>query len=88
MRTLRWGILVGARYVGANGLPFSAVVNGDLNGDESTSNDLAFVYDPDDPSTPPAIAASMRKVLANPRNVARDYLAERSQRWTVNEQDP
>jgi hypothetical protein len=69
-----WGIRIGGRYVGANGRPFSAVVNGDLNGDEATSNDLAFVFDPDDPTTPAAIAASMRKVLDNPRNVARDYL--------------
>jgi hypothetical protein len=69
-----WGVRIGGRYVGANGRPFSAIVNGDLNGDEATSNDLAFVFDPDDPTTPAAIAASMRKVLDNPRNVARDYL--------------
>jgi hypothetical protein len=70
----RWGVLVGLRYVGQNGRPFSAIVNGDINGDEATSNDLAFIFDPNDPSTPPAIAASMRKVLDNPNNVARDYL--------------
>jgi hypothetical protein len=73
---LRWGVLLGGRYVGTNGRPLSAVVNGDINGDEATSNDLAFVFDPNDPSTPPAIAASMRKVLDNPRNVARNYLRE------------
>ena len=71
---LGWGILLGGRYVGANGRPFSAVVNGDINGDEATSNDLAFVFDPNNPSTPASVAASMRKVLDNPRNVARDYL--------------
>ena len=68
------GITVGGRYVGANGRPFSAIVNGDINGDEATSNDLAFVFDPDDPATPPAVAAAMRRVLSNPHNVARDYL--------------
>ena len=72
----RWGILLGGRYVGMNGRPFSAVVNGDINGDEATGNDLAFVFDPNDPSTPAAVAASMRRVLANPRNVARDYLLQ------------
>ena len=73
---LTWagGFLVGLRYVGANGRPFSAIVNGDINGDESTSNDLAFVFDPNDPATPAAVAASMRKVLDNPANIARDYL--------------
>ena len=69
-----WGVQLGARYVGSRGRPISAVVNGDINGDEATSNDLAFVFNPDDPSTPPAIADAMRRVLANPRNVARDYL--------------
>jgi len=73
---IAWGIFLGGRYVGANGRPFSAVVNGDINGDEATSNDLAFVFDPDDPATPAAVAASMRKVLDNPRNVARAYLRE------------
>jgi hypothetical protein len=71
---LGWGIQLGGRYVGMSGRPISAVVNGDINGDEATSNDLAFVFDPNDPTTPPNIAASMRKVLDNPRNVARDYL--------------
>ena len=36
------------------------MVNGDINGDESNANDLAFVFDPDDPATPPDIAAAMR----------------------------
>ncbi len=73
---LRWGILLGGRYVGTTGRPFSAVVNGDINGDEAISNDLAFVFDPDDPSTPLTVAASMRRVLDNPRNVARGYLRD------------
>lgn len=70
------GVRVGGRYVGSNGRPFSAIVNGDINGDEATSNDLAFVFDPDSPSTPKAVADAMRRVLANPRNVARAYLRE------------
>ena len=68
------GITVGARYVGVSGRPFSLTVNGDINGDDYASNDLAFVFDPDDPATPPDIAASMRRILANPRSVARDYV--------------
>ncbi|HTE44347.1 MAG TPA: hypothetical protein VK636_03795, partial [Gemmatimonadaceae bacterium] len=69
-----WGAHVGVRYVGMTGRPISAIVNGDINGDEATSNDLAFVFNPDDPSTPKVIADAMRRVLDNPRNVARDYL--------------
>ena len=69
------GFQLGARYVGSTGRPFSLTVNGDINGDDYNGDDLAFIFDPDDPATPAAVAASMRKVLANPRNVARDYLA-------------
>ncbi|MDB4949164.1 MAG: TonB-dependent receptor [Gemmatimonadetes bacterium] len=68
------GFRVGARYVGSTGRPFSLTVNGDINGDDYNGNDLAFLFDPDDPATPAAVAASMRKVLANPDNVARDYI--------------
>ena len=71
------GVRVGGRYVGSNGRPFSAVVNGDINGDEAPSNDLAFVFDPDAPTTPKPIADAMRRVLSNPRNVARNYLHHR-----------
>ncbi|HVT40069.1 MAG TPA: carboxypeptidase-like regulatory domain-containing protein [Gemmatimonadaceae bacterium] len=70
-----WGVRVSGRYVGSNGRPFSAVVNGDINGDEATSNDLAFVFDPDNKRTPRPVADAMRRVLANPNNVARNYLS-------------
>jgi len=69
------GFQLTARYVGSTGRPFSLVVNGDINGDEATANDLAFIFDPDDPATPDSVAAAMRDVLANEQNVARDYIA-------------
>lgn len=68
------GFRLSGRYVGSSGRPFSLVVNGDINGDEATSNDLAFLFDPDDPATPSDVAAAMRRVLANPKNVAREYM--------------
>ena len=71
-----WGVQLGWRYVGSKGRPISAIVNGDINGDEATSNDLAFVFNPEDPSTPAAISEAMRRVLNNPRNVARGYLLD------------
>jgi hypothetical protein len=70
------GFRVAARYVGQNGRPFSAVVNGDINGDESNANDLALVFDPADPATAPDVAAAMQRVLDNPDNVAAEYLRE------------
>ena len=69
-----WGIELALRYRGQSGRPFSLVVDGDINGDEANGNDLAFLFDPDDPRTDPAIATSMRKVLATPANVAAAYI--------------
>jgi hypothetical protein len=71
-----YGFRLSGRYVGATGRPISAVVNGDINGDESAANDLAYVFDPDDPATPADVAGAMRRVLANPENVARGYLRD------------
>jgi len=68
------GIAIAARYAGGSGRPFSLVVDGDINGDEANGNDLAFLFDPDDPATPADVAASMRRVLANPSNLAREYI--------------
>ena len=70
------GLRLGVRYVGNTGRPFSLVVNGDINGDGYSGNDLAFVFDPDDSSTPTAVAESMRRILANEESVARDYIAD------------
>jgi len=71
-----WGFRVTGSYVGISGRPYSLVINGDVNGDGTANNDLAFVFDPNDPSTPADIAAGMRKVLDNPNNRARGYIAD------------
>ncbi|HYW11320.1 MAG TPA: carboxypeptidase regulatory-like domain-containing protein [Longimicrobium sp.] len=68
------GFRVSGRYVGSTGRPFSLVVNGDINGDDYNGNDLAFLFDPDDPATAPDVAASMRRVMENPDNVAGAYI--------------
>ena len=68
------GFELSARYLGASGRPFTLVVDGDVNGDEANGNDRAFLFDPDDPTTSPQVAASMRRLLANSGNVARDYI--------------
>lgn len=68
------GLTISARYVGTSGRPFSLVVDGDINGDEANGNDRAFLFDPDDPSTPADVAASMRRVMANSKNLAAEYI--------------
>ncbi|MBA3670945.1 MAG: TonB-dependent receptor [Gemmatimonadaceae bacterium] len=69
-----WGFRVSGRYIARSGTPVSLIIAGDPNGDGTSSNDLAFVFDPDDPATPATVAASMRKVLENPDNAIRDYI--------------
>ena len=69
-----WGIEMAVRYRGQSGRPFSLVVDCDINGDEATGDDLAFLFDPENPATDATVAASMRKLLANPSDVAAEYV--------------
>ncbi|WP_345209442.1 TonB-dependent receptor [Mucilaginibacter gynuensis] len=72
------GFSLSGRYTGTGGTRYSLTVDADINGDfvggPSTDNDLAFVFDPNDPNTPAAVKASMEKVLSNPDNRAKDYI--------------
>jgi hypothetical protein len=65
-----FGMNVGVRYSGIGGSRYSLRVAGNVNGDFVSSNDLAFVFNPDDPNTPSAVADGMRNVLNNPDNRA------------------
>ena len=47
-----WGISVGARFSGIGGTRYSLIVGGNVNGDFVDSNDLAYIYNPNDPNTP------------------------------------
>lgn len=70
-----WGFQLSGRYVGISGTPFSAMVAGDVNGDDpNNNNDLAMVFDPADAKTPAAVGTAMRALLDDPNSVARDYL--------------
>ena len=76
MAALPAGATVAGRLIVSGGRPYSLVVDGDLNGDESNGNDLAFIFDPDDPRTQPEVAASLRRMIADPANNAGSYLAQ------------
>ncbi len=54
---------------------FSANVNQDINGDISR-NDLAYIFNPNDPSTPENIAAEMRTLLEVTSPEFKKYLEE------------
>jgi hypothetical protein len=72
------GFVLSGRFTGLGGTRYSLTVDSDINGDfvggPGTDNDLAFVFDPNNPNTPAAVAASMQKVLSNPDNRAADYI--------------
>ncbi|EOR93862.1 hypothetical protein ADIARSV_2999 [Arcticibacter svalbardensis MN12-7] len=72
------GFSFSGRFTGSGGTRFSLTVDSDINGDfvggPSTDNDLAFVFDPNDPNTNADVKASMEKVLSNPDNRAKKYL--------------
>ncbi|MBS1660123.1 MAG: carboxypeptidase regulatory-like domain-containing protein [Bacteroidetes bacterium] len=73
------GFVLSGKFSGIGGTRYSLVVNADINGDflggtGSTNNDLAFVFNPNDPKTDPAVAKAMQTVLDNGQNRARDYI--------------
>ena len=60
-----WGLNIGVRYSGMGGTRYSMVVNGNINGDYVSGNDLAFVFDPYDSKTPQDIRDGMIALLNN-----------------------
>lgn len=75
-----WGINVGVRYSGIGGTRYSLAVNGNVNGDFVSSNDLAYVFDVNDPSVSAAIRNGIKAILDNPNvdNSIKDYLRKSS----------
>jgi hypothetical protein len=71
-----YGIELSGTYIGISGRGFSLLVSGDIDGTGSSNNDLAFIFDPDDPSTPANIAQGMRNAIENARPNVAKYLKE------------
>lgn len=61
-----WGITAGLRFSGIGGTRYSLGVNGNVNGDFVDSNDLAFIYDPNDINTPAYLRDGITAILNNP----------------------
>ena len=61
-----WGVTVGLRYSGIGGTRYTLAVSGNMNGDFVSSNDLAYVYDPANPSTPEYLRTGIQAILDNP----------------------
>jgi len=73
---LPYGFNLTASYVGISGSPFSLLVTGDLDGTGSANNDLAFIFDPNDPATPAAIREGMNNAISRARPNVAAYLRE------------
>ena len=71
-----YGVKIGVRYSGIGGQRYSIGVNGNVNGDFVNSNDLAFIFDPNNTSNPDAIREGMQAILDNPNadKKFKDYL--------------
>ena len=48
------------------GTRYSLAVNGNVNGDFVSSNDLAYIYDPNDAATPQYLREGIQSILDNP----------------------
>lgn len=71
-----WGITAGLRFSGIGGTRYSVIVGGNVNGDYVSSNDLAFIFDPNDPDTDADVKQGLEDLLANPdvQNSVKDYI--------------
>lgn len=71
-----WGFNVGIRYSGIGGSRYSLAVGGNVNGDFVNSNDLAFVFDPKDPTVAEKVRKGIQQILDNPQAAesVKDYI--------------
>lgn len=60
------GINAGIRFSAIGGTRYSLGVSGNVNGDFVNSNDLAYIYDINNPTTPTYIKEGIQTILDNP----------------------
>lgn len=74
------GFSLSGRFSGIGGTRYSLVVAGDLNGDfvgqAGARNDLAYVFNPNDPNVAPAVREGIQQLLNDPENASADYMRE------------
>lgn len=71
-----YGVTIGLRYSGIGGTRYSMAVQGNMNGDFVSSNDLAYIYDPNSPATPENIRTGLQNILNDPKaeQSIKDYI--------------
>ncbi|RXG22556.1 TonB-dependent receptor [Leeuwenhoekiella aequorea] len=74
------GFVLGATITGTGGTRYSLMTasNTSANGDFNLSNDIAYIYDPNDPATPQDIRDAYNQILADPETSSsfKEYLRE------------
>lgn len=72
------GVSVGIRYSGIGGTRYSLAVSGNPNGDFVNSNDLAYVFNPNDPASLEKYTTGINGILNNPNADAglKQYIRE------------
>ncbi|MEO5909382.1 MAG: hypothetical protein ABIP95_00770 [Pelobium sp.] len=61
-----YGLNIGVRYSGIGGSRYSMIVAGNVNGDFVASNDLAYVFNPNNPTVDAAVKTGIQAILDNP----------------------
>ncbi len=61
-----YGFSVGFRYSGIGGTRYSLLAGGNVNGDFVATNDLAYVFDPNNTAVPQAVRTGVQTLLDNP----------------------
>ena len=62
-----YGVSVGVRYSGIGGTRYSLLAGGNINGDfVAGDNDLAFIFDPNNPNTSKQLITGLNNLLNNP----------------------
>ncbi len=75
-----YGVTVGVRYSGIGGTRYSLLSGANTNGDFVATNDLAFIFDRNNPSVPANVRAGLQSLLDNPlaSQSLKDYILKYS----------
>jgi hypothetical protein len=71
-----FGVTMGLRFSGISGTRYSLAISGNMNGDFVSSNDLAYIYDPNSPATPAYLRDAIQGIINNPEveQHTKDYI--------------
>lgn len=72
------GFSASLRFSGISGTRYSLAVSGNVNGDFVSSNDLAYIYDPNNPNTPEYLKTGIESILNNDKveQSMKDYITK------------